>query len=264
MFGFFLKKAVSFWLMPLQFSLLLALAGLALLWWSRRGQRTGRWLLTAAVLLLAVLSNKEAGLLLVRPLEARYAPVPELRPGDPLPAGLAECRYIVVLGSGQGDTPWLPATSKLSYSGIDRLTEAVRLSRLLPDAQLIMSGGRTGGGPSHARVLETAAISLGVTATRIERFDFTRDTADEARTIRRRLGGSPFALVTSAWHMPRAMALCRHLGLHPFPCPADFLAKPSPDFRWDDYEWDVTGLEHSTMAVHEWLGLLWTKLRGEG
>ena len=59
-------------------------------------------------------SNKWVSAELVRPLEERYPGIPELAAGQPLPAGLAGCPYVVILGGGHSDMPGAAATSKLS------------------------------------------------------------------------------------------------------------------------------------------------------
>lgn len=259
---FTLKKAVSYFLMPLPFSISLMLLGLALTACTRH-RRPGRILLVSGLGLLLVLSHKQVGLALLLPLETRYPAVPELAAGAPLPPDLAACRAIVILGGGHADTPGLPATARLSPSAASRLQEGVRLARLLPDATLILCGPGLPDRPTHAAVLATGAQSLGVDAGRMRLLTEVRDTADEAQQVRALLGDTPFALVTSAWHMPRAVALMQKAGLHPRPCPADFAARPNPDFRWSDWTCDLTGLDRSTKAVYERLGLLWARLRGQ-
>lgn len=260
---FWLKKFITFWLMPLPLCLVLLIAGLFLLRSPRRN-RAGRALLVAGTLLLLLLSNKAVSAWLVRPLESAYPAIPALATGAPLSPQLAECRFVAVLGGGHGDTAGLSAVNKLSSSARGRLMEALRVLRALPaDTKLIVSGGGESGKPPHAVVLAEAAVSLGVEPARIIRLDTPRDTEDEAQELRRIVGESPFALVTSAWHMPRAAALMRHAGLHPLPCPADYAARPSEGFRLGDYTWDSESLERSTKAVYERLGYLWLKLRGK-
>ncbi len=260
---FWLKKAVSYWLMPLPLCLGLMVAGILLLRSSRR-PRAGRILLAAGALLLLVLSNKQVGAALLRPLESQYPALPEFAPGATLPPSLAACRTIVVLGGGHADAPGLPATAKLSTSALARLVEAVRIARLLPDATLLVSGPAAGSGATHASVLAMAAASLGIDPHRIVQIDTARDTDDEVQEVRRRLGpGHPFALVTSAWHMPRAVALMRRSGLDPLPCPADFLSRANADTRAGDWLFDVSGLEHSTWAIYERLGTAWARLQGK-
>lgn len=261
---FWLKKAVSYWLMPLPLCLALMVAGLLLLR-STRWPRAGRRLLVTGVLLLLVLSNKQVGQALLRPLENRYAAVPEMAPGAPLPPRLAACRAIVVLGGGHADQAGLSALGQLSSSALARLTEGVRLARLLPDATLVVSGpGMEASAPTHASVLAAATVSLGIDPRRIVQIDTARDTDDEVQAVKQRLGaGVPFALVTSAWHMPRAVALMRRAGLDPLPCPTDFLSRASGMRHAGDWGCDLSGLEQSTWAIYERLGTLWAKLQGK-
>ena len=257
---FWLKKALTAPFLPLYFALFTGLLGSALLWTKR--QKAGRALVTAAALCLAIFANKGVALLLIAPLENQYTAIPEARFATDLPAQVTACRAIVVLGGGHTDTTGLSRLNQLSSSALSRLAEAVRLARLLPDAKLIVSGYNGPDHPSHAQILAEAAMSLGVAPERIMRMDDTRDTEDEALELARRLGHEPFLLVTSAWHLPRAVALCEKAGIHPVPVPADSMARPGADTGWQLVAWDLGALERSTKAIHERLGLLWVRLRG--
>jgi uncharacterized SAM-binding protein YcdF (DUF218 family) len=259
---FWLKKTVSFWLMPLPVCLTLMIAGLVLTRRERR-RRLGRILLSTGLALLIVFTNKAVSRWLIGPLEAAYPPIPELTQLSPVPAELAACRYVVVLGGGHGDMPGLSATNKLSTSGLGRLIEGVRLARALPEATVIVSGPSDGRGETHARVLARAAESLGLAARRIRLIETARDTEDEAHAVKAIVGDGKVALVTSAGHMPRAAGLFRKAGVAVLPCPADYLNKPNPDFRWTDYSWDSDSLDRSTFAVHESIGYFWAWLQGK-
>ncbi|MCC6414593.1 MAG: YdcF family protein [Opitutaceae bacterium] len=247
--------------MPLQASLALLVLG-AILLLRGRHPRWGKLLICLGVLLLLVCGHRQVGERLLRPLETQYLPVPELAAGYPLPMELARCRYIVVLGGGHTDAGLLPATSQLSAHALGRITEAVRLARLLPEAKLITSGPGLNDHPTHAQILARAAQSLGVAESRFILLDQGRDTTGEAVAVRGVVGDAPFALVTSAWHMPRAMALMRRAGLNPFPCPADFIAIPPDRVRMEDWLWGIDGLEKTTWAIRERLGMIWARLRG--
>lgn len=250
--------------MPLPFCLALIAIGLGLAHFSKKRARPGRWLGLAGLGLLLLLSNKFVSVQLVHPLEARYPAIPELVAGQPLPPPLAACRFVVVLGGGNGNSPGLSATNQLSTSALSRMTEAVRLLRVLPEARLIVSGpGDDSGHPTHATMLGRAAESLGVDRSRIVYIDQARDTEDESQATAQIVGAAPFALVTSAWHMPRAMALFRHAGLAPLAAPADFSAHTDDSFYWGDVLPDTSSLERSTWAVRERLGYLWIWLRGK-
>ncbi|MDB6093199.1 MAG: hypothetical protein JWM32_761 [Verrucomicrobia bacterium] len=262
---FWLKKAVSYWLMPLPFCLALVVVGGVIAIVFSRWRRTGRLLAVLGVLLLLIFSNKQVGTRLLRPLENRYAAIPELPTGQPVPASLAACTAIVVLGSGHADRPEMAAIDRLSAAGLARLAEGIRLARALPNVPLIVSGPSDGhGGATHASVLATAAVSLGIDASRIVQVDSARDTDDEAQAIRKHLGpGATFALVTSAFHMPRAMGLMQHRELNPVACPTGFLARSNAGTFGNDWLISIPGLELSTWAIYERLGTLWARLQGK-
>jgi uncharacterized SAM-binding protein YcdF (DUF218 family) len=265
---FELKKLVSFWLMPLPLTLLLLVGGLLLSRWGRAGRpgptgRLGGRLLLLATLLLLAFANGWVSERLLRPLEASYPPIPEFAPRDPLPAALADCRFVVVLGSGHTEEAGWPATSQLATAGLGRLIEGLRLLRRLPGARLIVSGPGAPGHVTHASVLARAAESLGVDPAAILEIDTARDTEEEAAAVHRLVGGSRVALVTSAFHLRRAALLFGREGVAFVPCPADFSARPVPSFGWSAIHWDSEALTRSTLAVHERLGLLWLAVRPE-
>jgi len=258
---FWLKKFVSPFLFPLPIVLVAGLAGLALAS-SRRWQHAGRTLLALAMLVLLLCSNKWFSGRLITPLESRFPAIGEYPSGAALPESLAACQCVVVLGGGNTDADDRPSLSRLSSPARARLVEAVRLLRLLPAARLIVSGpADIPGGETHARILANAAVSLGVDRARIQLIEDGHDTEEETARLRERLGDAPFALVTSAWHMPRAEALCAAQGLHALPCPADFIYSTPQHWSESDFTWDVDSLERSTAAVHEYLGLCWSWLR---
>ena len=259
---FWLKKFFSFWLMPLPFCCTALVAGLLLMGFTRRA-RLGRALVVVATVLLMLLSNSYVSKWLMRPLEARYPAMPDFTTGAQLPAALAGCKFVVVLGGGNGNSPGISANNLLSSSAISRLTEGVRLGRALPDARLIVCGPGDGRRPSHAQVLGRAAQALGIAADRILYIEHARDTEEEARETRRLAAGAPVALVTSAWHMPRSMALFRGTGLTTVPCPADFRAHTGDPLVFDDFLFDAESLGRSTFALRERLGYLWIWLRGK-
>jgi uncharacterized SAM-binding protein YcdF (DUF218 family) len=259
---FWLKKALTLPFLPLHFSLLTAGVGVVLLWISR-WVRFARVLVSLAFITLLLASNEAVSSWLLAPLEARFAPIPDFPLGQALPPELAKCEAIVVLGGGHADGTKLSSINQLSGAALSRLAEGIRLTRLLPNAKLIVSGNNGSRYPSHAKILENAALSLGLEAGRIIRMDEPRDTEDEANGIARRIGATPFVLITSAWHLPRATALCERAGLHPLPCPADFMLKRNQEESFPSFGFDLEALERSTKAVHEYLGLFWARLRGK-
>ena len=261
---FGLKKFVSFWLMPLPLCLTLLAVGLGLLLLTRRA-KLARGLIVVGTLLLMLFSNKFVSHALVRPLEAVYPAIPELPAGAPLPSVLTSCRFVVLLGGGNGNDPRLSATNQLSASALSRLSEATRILHALPHARLIASGPKDPEHPellTNAEIYVRAAASLGIDRSRATLIEDANDTEEESLAVKRLVGTAPFALVTSAWHMPRTMALFRHAGLTPLPCPADFGARDGDSLQWTDFLWDTESLGRSTWAVRERIGYLWIWLRG--
>ncbi|HZZ19861.1 MAG TPA: ElyC/SanA/YdcF family protein [Opitutaceae bacterium] len=258
---FWLKKVVSFWLMPLPLCVALLVLGLVLVVLARR-RAAGLSMIAFSTLILLLLSSNIVSTWLTHPLEARFEPIPELNPGQPLPASIEGCAYIAVLGSGHSDIPGVSATGALSTAGLGRIVEGVRLMRALPNSKLIVSGPGRPYGRTHASVLASAAMSLGADEKRLILLETAKDTEEEAIAVAAITSGAKTALVTSAWHMPRAVALFKAAGVNFVACPADFAARSDGRIRWSDVRIDSESLERSTLGVHEDLGLLWLSLRG--
>ncbi len=264
---FELKKIIGFLLMPLPLGLGLVTVGLAL--GALRRRPLGALALLLGWTTLMIASNRGVSARLTSSLENTYDPAPVAgAAADAWPKDLREAGFVAVLGGGHGDAERLSAGQRLSTSARARLTEGVRLALALPKTWLVVSGPRnatdndeTPAPPTHARVLADAAVELGFPRDRIVEIDSARDTAEETIALRRLAGDDTVALVTSAWHLPRAMRLARDAGLRAFPCPADYLggrdAKLSP-FSW--VAWDAESLANSTRAWHEYLGRAWASL----
>ncbi|MDA8164765.1 MAG: YdcF family protein, partial [Desulfobacteraceae bacterium] len=178
------------------------------------------------------------------------------------PARARGIEYIVVLGSGHISDKRLPVTSQIDKAALARLTEAIRLQRLLPGSKLLLSGGAVSDPVPEAEVMAGTARALGVPANAISLEDRSRDTEEEAHLIKGMVGGRPFVLVTSAAHLPRSMALFEHLGMKPLPAPADHGIKENGLTRPLDYFPEPGNIAKSEAAIHEYLGMAWAKLRG--
>jgi uncharacterized SAM-binding protein YcdF (DUF218 family) len=260
---FWCKKVVGFWLMPLPFSIVLIVTGLLLLRFTRR-RNLGRIMAVCGGVWLLACGNVGFGTWLVRGLEGQFPAQPVLTAESPPPPALARCHFVAVLGGGHCVQAGWSANQQLSASALARIVEGVRLVRQLPHAKLVVSGPRDDreGGPTHAAILHEVAVALGVPDGSIIQIDTARDTEQEALALRGVVGGAPVALVTSAWHLPRAMALCRVQGLDVLACPTDYAARP-PRLRPVDFlSWNLGGLERSTKAVYEYIGASWSRLRG--
>ncbi|MEZ4327482.1 MAG: envelope biogenesis factor ElyC [Polyangiales bacterium] len=244
MIGFTLKKLVGALLMPIPLTLL-ALCAALLLW--RKRPRVARGLVGGATVWLALLSWQPVADSLLAPFEDDY---PMFDVAQPVGA-------VVVLGGCHVTDPDMPPASQLCASSLYRLTEGLRIVAANPGAQLIVSGYSGPDSRSHAAVLREVALGMGVPAERIRAFPEPRDTAEEAAAIAPVVGDRPFALVTEASHLPRAMRFFEGHGLHPIAAPAVRMSR-------DDSTWGVEGMAEvkSERAFYEGLGQLWQWLRG--
>lgn len=261
MVAFWIKKFVAFWFMPLNVAMLLLGTSLVL-GRNARYRNVARGCLWAALAVLLVISNRTCSRLLIWPLERSYAPIPEAMTAAELPERVQKCRFILVLGAGHTQEAGWPATVQMSNSGLGRLTEAVRLGRLLPSAKLIMCGPGEKPEETHAKALMRGARALGLLGDRFALVETVRDTEDEVREAKKIAGNEPVALVTTACHMPRAMALCAKAGLVVEPCPTDFLGKFKGAHPLSDFGWDSESVTRSTFAFREYLGRMWIWLKG--
>jgi uncharacterized SAM-binding protein YcdF (DUF218 family) len=254
---FILKKLLGNLMMPLSFSLMLLLLGLALLWFSRQQSKKQFW--------GKVLVSLAAGLLLVTsvPFTSQYLVVSLERANPPLFAAPRNLDYVVVLGHGHRTDPYLPPQQQLSSASFYRLMEGLRLIRANPGAKLLLSGYGGSDPVSNAHLYGVVARQYGVPAGRIKVFEKARDTAEEAALIAPIIKEHKSALVTSASHMPRSLALFHAQGAEPIPAPTFFLGKEpqNPLFFYEHFP-GAGSLSGFTTAWHEVVGSFWRKIRG--
>ncbi|MHB1193902.1 MAG: ElyC/SanA/YdcF family protein [Longimicrobiales bacterium] len=248
--GFLLKKVAGALLMPLSAFLLLGIFGW-ILWTRGRWRRVGQGMVAASLLLISLASLPPLADALVRPLE-RGAPA---FPGDSV-------GFVVVLGSGHVSDPALPLSAQLSAPALVRLVEGVAIATEQPWSRLVLSGWGGADPESNAEVYGEVAASLGFPEARMVLEPRPRDTRQEAELLAPLLRGQRFALVTSASHMPRAVALFRAQGLDPIPAPTGHLAKEPRGFDVLDLIPDAEGLARTRFAWHEVLGRIWAGLTG--
>ncbi|MGL5661012.1 MAG: envelope biogenesis factor ElyC [Aeromonas sp.] len=252
---FMLKKWLGQLLMPLPFSLSMLLIAVLLLWFTRF-QKTSKLLATLALLIVTLMGMRPVSYQLARGLEQTFPPFEvSLHP---------DIKAIVVLGNGHVSDPAVPERAWQNNIAQARTLEGVRLAQAYPNAELIFSGYASGDPLSNADVNARMAMSLGIPRTRITLFEHNKDTHDEAVSISRYLQGKHTALVSSATHLPRAMALYQHQGLNAVPAPTDYTAKQS-QLTLPLYTYLPKGryLMYSEAAIHEWIGIGWARLRGQ-
>ncbi|SFN90808.1 Uncharacterized SAM-binding protein YcdF, DUF218 family [Cohaesibacter marisflavi] len=243
----------SWLLLGLLFSLAMLFAGAVV---------PARWGLTITLLILVLVLSPLTDMALAK-LETTYPTNPDLTKGKPIDG-------ILVLGgsivTGHSETWKQP---ELNHAG-ERITEAARLARLLPDIPIFISGGNASPldvvlgnrGASEAEMTRDLLVGMGVEASRIQIETKSRNTAENA-TFSARLVGDDISkhwlLITSAFHMARSMRSFERAGwtdLMPYPVDhrTNLSSKP--------FSWYPGGkIERADLLIKELVGLVvygWT------
>ena len=205
----------------------------------------------AALLLFVVLGFATAPLM--RALEDHY-------PRGPWPAHVDG---VLVLGSGY-DTALLRARGAPQLNGgAYRLVEGFAAARRYPGARLMFTGGSGAlGGALYAEAGTARYVftELGQDPARMVLEARSRNTYENilfSKDMVKPKPGEVWLLVTSAFHMPRAMAIARKLDWPMLPWPSDYMTTPGKTFAFND------DMGMADLAVHEWVGLLAYRLTGK-
>ena len=245
-FGFYLKKAIGFFIEPL--GMVLTLFALGLYFLFAKKERRSFYSLISSFTLLILFAYPPFANFLVSNLESRY----------PKYDYSQDIKYIHVLGNGHTTDKKQPISSQLSSAGVKRVLEGVIIYKNSPDAKLIFTGYKGKTDTSNAEMNSRLAIALGVKKEDIIINGLPKDTKEEAEFTRTLVGKEAFVLVTSATHIPRSMKLFESLGLHPIAAPTNFLKVDNVSyFRTPDTD----SLDNSTVAMHEYFGLLWSVIK---
>jgi uncharacterized SAM-binding protein YcdF (DUF218 family) len=254
---FTFSKLLGFFALPSNTLVAIGVVGLVLL--CTRFTRLASWLIVSSLVLLAIAGLSPLGNALILPLEQRFPPWDASRGA---PDG------IVLLGGMIAPDISLARGTVSLNDAAERITATAELARRYPAARIVMTGGSSAvifdeepEAPFAVRQLE----ALGVAHDRITAEEQSRNTIENAvfsRLIANPKPGERWLLVTSAYHMPRAMAVFRAAGfpVEAYPVdwrtrgPADVL-RPFPSLS--------DGLRRTDTAVHEWVGLFAYWLTGK-
>ena len=244
---FTLKKIVSIFLMPLSIALILFFLGLIFLY--AKNYKKAKLFLLISFLWMALIGYAPFSNTLIQPLENQYKAYQEVD---------SNINYILVLGSGHVSNDKVSKISQLSNSALMRISEGIRIYRELDNAKIIFSGyaGDDIKTP-HALIAKDVAISLGVPKESILTQEEAKDTQEEAQLVKKTVGKNKFILVTSAFHMPRAMKIFQNENLNPIAAPTDFLSKEDGDFLREPSANEIRKTER---AMHEYIGTLWHEI----
>jgi uncharacterized SAM-binding protein YcdF (DUF218 family) len=149
------------------------------------------------------------------------------------------CCYeaIIVLGGGMtAAAPPLLMEPDLSDAA-DRVWYAARLYHRGVAPRIIVSGGRllakTVAATTEAEAMRRFLVDLGVPSEAIVSEGEAMNTIENIRNVRRIVGEGRVALVTSAYHMPRALLIARRSKLNVGAFPTDWYGPPDLRLPWE-------------------------------
>ncbi|HEY9204254.1 MAG TPA: ElyC/SanA/YdcF family protein, partial [Sulfurimonas sp.] len=134
----------------------------------------------------------------------------------------------------------------------------VIIHKRTPGSKLVFTGYEGDTDVANAVMNARLAASLGVEDKNMIINPNPKDTKEEALFLRSILANEKFVLVTSATHMPRAVKLFESLGLNPVEAPTDFYKKEHTGYLKEP---DISSLQNSKVAIHEYLGILWSIIK---
>ncbi|QBZ82395.1 YdcF family protein [Hydrogenovibrio crunogenus] len=245
---FIVSKIAWAFLSPSNIILILLILGSIFLLFNRT--ETAKTLLLPASLAGFIVLAFPIGDLLIQPLEQRFKS-PETLPKD--------IDGIIVLGGGEDlkrSLSW--GRPELGIGG-DRYIGAKELANHYPKAPVIFTGGsgsmqlqNTKGEGSLARQLLT---TLGIANKRLIIESLSRNTYENFKYTKKLLPArqGTYMLVTSAFHMPRAVGIANKQAIHVIPYPVDYRGN-SDKLRKIDFDF-FDHLKSLEPAWKEWIGL---------
>lgn len=218
--------------------------------------RAGVWLCVVGLAAVAIVTVLPVGEWLLGRIEAHVRPVPVVAPLD----------GIVVLG-GFIDAELSERTGKAELNDVaERLTEATVLAHQFQNAAVIITDGAPDGVRSGAAIAADLMAAMGVARDRILVEPRARSTWDNAVFSHDLVGPSPaqrYALVTSASHMPRALATFREAGWPDMiPVPVSYTMLPGAGLLRLGPMRVSEGLRSLDDAAREWMALAYYRWRG--
>ena len=246
-----ITNVIAAFMLPPLLMVLMALLGFVL---ARNYKWLGRCLVVAALLSLVLLSTSAGSRWLIKPLEAQSLPL--------LAAKESQAQAIVILGGGRlYSAPDDGGRDVPNAQTLLRLRRAAQIQRLT-NLPILVSGGSP----------EIAALSEAELMARSLQEDFrvpvkwiegssdnTAQNAQRSAELLKAAGVNRILLVTDAMHMPRAKNIFLSTGLNVIPAPTGFHAQNT--LLPHDFIPTAGALKDSHYAMHEWLGLLWYRIR---
>jgi uncharacterized SAM-binding protein YcdF (DUF218 family) len=214
----------------------------------KRFRRGSRFALVSAVVIYVIFATGPISFWLLGRLEYTHPYLKDISLAK-------DAKYVVVLAAYADNDQNLPLSSRVNSSAAFRLMEAQRIQRQIPGARILISGSSR-----VTNVMKDVLVSLGMNEANILIDNNALNTSQSAENIKGLAGDEEVILVTSAGHMPRSMMAFRKAGVEPIPAPTDYLT--FKHYMAISYLPSPLHMRNSDLAVHEYIGILWYKIKG--
>ncbi len=224
-------------ILPSVFIPIIILIGIVFVFSSKR-YKLGRILLIIGLALYYIFSITPTVDLLLKPLEQEYSTVSDIQKAD---------KIALLLGGRESD--------------VLRSSEVLRIAHLTDHTTQIIISGTDSQNPNSGEALAVRNffINRGVPKDNIIIEGNSRNTKENVKNIYDIVGDEHFFLVTSAYHMKRAMLEFEKLGANPIPAPIDF--KSVGEYGILSYIPNSKNLRNSDLAMHEYFGIIFYNMK---
>ncbi|MGQ3671651.1 YdcF family protein [Xanthobacter sp. TB0136] len=249
----FFAASKLFWFFAAPSNALVLLLALAVVMLVIGWRWIGRVFLVVSVGGLVVFGFSPLANYILSPLEERF---PQFHDdGRPITG-------ILVLGGAELPDIGLARGQPAFSEAGERIIMFAEYARRYPEARLAFIGGSGALMPEgvgrEAQMMRESLTALGIDPARVELEEYSRNTAENALFAKRLLqpkAGENWLLITSAFHMPRAVGCFRAVDFPIIPAPVDFRTVSTERLN-EMFSRAASGLDFTDVSVKEWVGLI--------
>ena len=243
----YIIKWIYLWILPLG-GIIAAL--IAVLIYMFRHQSRGRKGLLAVTLVLYALSLEPVGDALLWPLERQCSQ----------PTAQEVQRDVIVLlgGGARAGVPDFDGTGQVGEAAANRFLTALRLQKALHLPIILSGGALLDGDANEAEIEKRLLLSLDVPSDMIYIDAKSRNTVENAaftKALCQKNNWNHPIVVTSAFHMPRAVRFFAREEMDFTPYPCDYRASDSFHLSAYSIVPQAYILYHSCLAIKEYAGI---------
>jgi len=255
---FFLSKALWFFFNPINILLFLLLIGIIFHFFNKKKLYKIINIITLILFILIVILP--TGPYLFWKLESSYS-IPRTFPHD--------IDGILILGGGVNESLTYQHQQISLNEHVERLTESIDLMRRFPNAKIVFSGGIATLSKPKLTGIDIAKMFYNRMRVDINRIIFenkSRNTYENfvfSKKFIDNKNNEKWLLVTSAFHMKRAMNVAEKLELNFISYPVDFRLGKDFSFKNWYYENYYANISYFYFAAHEYIGLIAYYLTGK-